>query len=71
MLNERQNYFGQTVNVASRVQGLADPSAILATKPILEGEQVGRIIADAGLTATPRQSSLRGVSETMTVYEIR
>jgi class 3 adenylate cyclase len=71
MLNERQDYFGQTVNVASRVQGLADPSAILATKPILEGEQVGRIIADAGLTATPRQSSLRGVSETMTVYEIR
>jgi class 3 adenylate cyclase len=24
MLNERQDYFGQTVNVASRVQNLAD-----------------------------------------------
>ena len=23
MLNERQDYFGQTVNIASRVQGLA------------------------------------------------
>jgi class 3 adenylate cyclase len=71
MLDERQDYFGQTVNVASRVQGLADPSAILATKPIVESAEVGRIIAEAGLTATPRQSSLRGVSEAMTIYEIR
>ena len=36
MLDDRQDYFGQTVNIASRVQGLADPTAILATKPIVE-----------------------------------
>jgi class 3 adenylate cyclase len=71
MLDERQDYFGQTVNIASRVQGLADPSAILATKPVLDNAAVGRVISEAGLTATPRQSSLRGVSEAMTVYEIR
>jgi class 3 adenylate cyclase len=70
-LDERQDYFGQTVNVASRVQGLADPTAILATKPIVESVNVGRILADAGFTATARHSTLRGVSEVMTVYEIR
>src|SRR5277367_4981757 len=41
MLDERQDYFGQTVNVASRVQGLADPTAILATKSIVESANVG------------------------------
>jgi class 3 adenylate cyclase len=72
MLDERQDYFGQTVNVASRVQGLADPSAILATKPIVEGANVARLLAEAGAVATQRQSSsLRGVSEAVTVYEIR
>jgi len=71
MLDERQDYFGQTVNVASRVQGLADPTAILATKSIVESANVGRILAEAGFTATARQSSLRGVSEAVTVYEIR
>jgi class 3 adenylate cyclase len=71
MLDERQDYFGQTVNVASRVQGLADPTAILATKSIVESANVGRILAEAGFTTTARQSSLRGVSEAVTVYEIR
>jgi len=71
MLDERQDYFGQTVNVASRVQGLADPSAILATKSIVESANVGRILEEAGFTTTARQSSLRGVSEAVTVYEIR
>jgi class 3 adenylate cyclase len=71
MLDERQDYFGQTVNVASRVQGLADPTAILATKSIVESANVGRILAEAGFTTTAHQSSLRGVSEAVTVYEIR
>jgi class 3 adenylate cyclase len=71
MLDERQDYFGQTVNIAARVQGLADPTAILATKPVLANAGVGRAIAEKGFTATPRQSSLRGVSEAMTIYEIR
>ena len=71
MLDERQDYFGHTVNVASRVQELADPAAILATKPIVESANVGRILAEAGFTTTARQSSLRGVSEAVTVYEIR
>jgi class 3 adenylate cyclase len=72
MLDERQDYFGQTVNVASRVQGLADPSAILATKPIIEGVNVAPMLAAAGAKVTPREASLlRGVSEAVAVYEIR
>ena len=43
-LNDRQDYFGQTVNIASRIQGLADPTAILATQPIVENAEVARLV---------------------------
>src|SRR5579864_3990974 len=39
-LNDRLDYFGQTVNIAARVQGLADSQAIIATKPVVENPQV-------------------------------
>ena len=71
MLDDRQDYFGQTVNVASRVQGLADPGAILATKPIVESPEVARLVADAGYRTAASQLSLRGVSETFDIYEVR
>ena len=71
VLDDRQDYFGQTVNVASRVQGLADPSAVLATKPIVESSEVTHLVKDAGYRMTARQLSLRGVSETFDVYEVR
>ena len=46
MLDDRQDYFGQTVNIASRVQGLADPTAILATKPVIESSEVARLLTE-------------------------
>ena len=71
MLDERQDYFGQIVNIAARVQDLADPSAILATKPIVESAEVARLVGEAGYRTTSRQLSLRGVSEAFEIYEIR
>src|SRR5208282_1041133 len=72
MLDERQDYFGQTVNIAARVQDLAEPSAILATKPIVESAEVARLVGEAGYrTTTSRHLSLRGVSEAFEIYEVR
>ena len=71
MLDERQDYFGQTVNIAARVQDLAEPSAILATKPVLESADVARLVGDAGYRTASKQLSLRGVSEAFEIYEIR
>ena len=34
MLNDRLDYFGQTVNIAARVQGLAVSHSIFATKRV-------------------------------------
>jgi class 3 adenylate cyclase len=69
-LNDQLDYFGQTVNIAARVQGLADERAIYVTKPIVENPQVARIIAQNRLVPTEQTASLRGVSDAMAVYQI-
>ena len=71
VLDDRQDYFGQSVNIASRVQALADPTAILATKAIVETPAVADLIVERQLRTASRQSALKGVSEAFTIYEIR
>jgi class 3 adenylate cyclase len=70
-LDERQDYFGMAVNVASRVQSLAEPDAILATKPVLESPEVARLVETAGYRTASKTLSLRGVSEAFEIFEIR
>ena len=70
MLNERLDYFGQTVNIAARVQGLAQSRAIFATTPVVEHPEAARLLGAAGLNPVPQRCTLRGVSDELTVYEI-
>ena len=69
-LNDRLDYFGQTVNIASRVQGLAMSRAILATEPVVAHPEAARLLGEAGLEAVPQRRALRGVTDELTVYEI-
>jgi class 3 adenylate cyclase len=69
-LNDRLDYFGQTVNIAARVQGLADARAIFVTKPVMDNPQVADMIARAKFKLTEQNAALRGVTDSMTVYQI-
>jgi class 3 adenylate cyclase len=69
-LNERQDYFGQTVNIAARVQGLADSRAIFTTTPVVEHPETAAILAAKGHKPVSQQRSLRGIANDMAVYEI-
>ncbi|HEY4774275.1 MAG TPA: adenylate/guanylate cyclase domain-containing protein [Xanthobacteraceae bacterium] len=69
-LNDRQDYFGQTVNMAARVQGLATSRTIFATKPVVEYPQASRILTSSGVTPVAQRAALRGISDETTVYEI-
>jgi class 3 adenylate cyclase len=69
-LNDRLDYFGQTVNIAARVQNLADSQAILATKSVVEHPQVSKLLEGSKLTPTARDTVLRGVADRMTIYQI-
>jgi class 3 adenylate cyclase len=70
MLNERQDYFGQTVNVAARVQGLADSQAIHITSPVNDTPAVAAMLGKAAITPIQKQAALRGVADKIVVYEI-
>jgi len=69
-LNDRLDYFGQTVNIAARVQGLAHERAIFATKPVVEHPQVAKMLAAGKLVATEQLAALRGVADKMAVFQI-
>src|SRR5271169_4835134 len=70
VLNERQDYFGTTVNIAARVQGLADSRSILATGPVVKHPQASSLLATSGLSPVSQRRALRGIAEELAVYEI-
>ena len=70
MLNERQDYFGQTVNIASRVQGLATSSSIFVTGPVIGNDKSARLLESNGILPAPREQLLRGIAERVAIYEI-
>jgi len=69
-LNDRQDYFGQTVNIASRVQGLAVSRAIFATNAVVENPEASQIIRLQGLHPSLQKTALRGINDEFLVYEI-
>jgi class 3 adenylate cyclase len=70
MLNERQDYFGQTVNIAARVQGLSTSQAIHVTGPVIDAPAVAAILEKEAITPIQKQAALRGIADKVMVYEI-
>lgn len=70
VLNDRQDYFGQTVNIAARVQGLADSQGILTTGAVVAHPQSARLLQSAGLDPLAQRRQLRGIADELAVYEI-
>src|SRR2546427_224879 len=69
-LNAQQDYFGQTVNIASRVQGLAASRSIVVTESVVENAKARSLLETKGLTPTPRSVALSGIADKVSVYEI-
>jgi class 3 adenylate cyclase len=70
MLNERQDYFGQTVNVAARVQSLSTNQEIHITAPVGDSPDVAALIEKASIKPIRKEAALRGIADKMVVYEI-
>lgn len=69
-LNERQDYFGQTVNIASRVQHLAASREILATGAVLENPGTAQLLQSRGVTPTTHNVALRGLNRDIAIFAI-
>ncbi len=69
-LNDRLDYFGQAVNIAARVQGLAESHAIFATEPVVHHPEAMKLLSEGGHMPIERRALLRGITDELTVYEI-
>jgi class 3 adenylate cyclase len=70
MLNERQDYFGQTVNIAARVQSLSTSQEIHITEPVIDAPGVAAVLEQQAIKPIQKQAALRGIADKMVVYEI-
>src|SRR3982075_773548 len=69
-LNGQQDYFGQTVNVASRVQGLAASRSTMVTESVVGNAHARALLETNGLKPTLRRVELSGIADKVSVYEI-
>ena len=54
-LNDRIDYFGQDVNIAARVQGLADVNEVCITETVMEAPGVNEIVANRAVSRELRE----------------
>lgn len=67
-LNDRLDFFGQTVNIAARVQGLADADEIYLTEDVYRAAGVRELLT--GLDVTSGQATLKGVQRPVSVFRV-
>ena len=67
-LNDRLDYFGQTVNIAARVQNLADADEIFVSQDVYEAAGVRDELAPFSVESKPAQ--LRGVQQELPVFRV-
>ena len=67
-LNERLDYFGQTVNIAARVQQLADAEEIFVSEDVYSAEGVHAMLASREVVSSV--SKLKGVQQDLRVFRI-
>lgn len=68
-LNDRLDYFGQTVNIAARVQALAGANEIVLTDDVISSPGARELVAD--LVAETTDVELRGIADVIRVYRLR
>jgi class 3 adenylate cyclase len=67
-LNERLDYFGQTVNIAARVQQLADAEEIFVSEDVYSAEGVHALLAPREVGSSVFK--LKGVQQDLRVFRI-
>jgi class 3 adenylate cyclase len=64
-LNERLDYFGSTVNMAARLEGLSTGSDVIVSRAIFEDPEVQQLLGsnEAEFQAEPFEMSLKGFAD--------
>ncbi|MBN1890517.1 MAG: adenylate/guanylate cyclase domain-containing protein [Thermoflexales bacterium] len=67
--DDRLDYFGQNVNIAARVQGLAQAGEIWLTEPVYEAPTIAETLVQHGYRARQQSALLKGIGEQTLVYQ--
>ena len=67
-LNERLDYFGQTVNIAARTQNLADADEVCMTEEVYAAPGMAEVLKSHHVKKS--QEELKGVRGTVSVYRV-
>jgi class 3 adenylate cyclase len=59
-LNDRLDYFGSTVNLAARLEGLSSGNDVIISRAVFEDAQVRELLESKQLTATEFDMALKG-----------
>ena len=59
-LNDRLDYFGSTVNMAARLEGLSSGSDVIISRSVYEDARVRELIESDGYSADPFDMTLKG-----------
>jgi class 3 adenylate cyclase len=70
-LNNRLDYFGRTVNLASRVESLSGSRELSLTDDVLRAPGVIDALKARVARVTRRRVTLKGIDEPVTVFRVR
>jgi class 3 adenylate cyclase len=68
--DERLDYFGQNVNLAARVQGLAEAGEVWLTEEVYQSAGVLDIVTASKLNTEPKLATLKGIAQPTPVYRL-
>ncbi|HTO23981.1 MAG TPA: adenylate/guanylate cyclase domain-containing protein, partial [Spirochaetia bacterium] len=69
-LNERIDYFGTTVNIAARVQGLSDGRDVMASGAIFDETGAADLLRQKGWASEKFTTSLKGLRSNYVVHKL-
>ena len=64
------DYFGGSVNLAARTEGVARGGEIVWTQAVQDDPRVVSLITETGQTVEPLQRALKGLKEPISLYRI-
>jgi class 3 adenylate cyclase len=69
--NDRLDYFGRTVNIAARVQGVAGAGEIACTEPVFEALGVREALSGQGFVEERASVPLKGIIGDVPVVRLK
>lgn len=70
-LNKRIDYFGQTINVAARIQGEAKNNEILISEKVFTDSDIKTLLKDRSIIVKKKRVKLKGLSSKTNIYILK